>query len=338
MEFEALDWETLDRLRAGFLSEEKSAQAYWQSRHDLAQYDQTFGERIGWKWDAVLAELGNRRWTPLAAEREKLSVLDWGCGSGIAGRRVINAVGAARIGRLVLVDHSDHARAFAAEQAQKKFPDLRVEPANDVQAVDVLVVSHVLNELTPAARAALLAQARAARSVLWVEPGTSAASRDLIGFREELRAEYQIIAPCTHQLSCGLLTPANAPHWCHNFAEPPASIYADSDWVRFGQRAGIDLRSLPYSFLVLEKSAAAKSATEISRVVGVPRHFKGYAKVLSCDAAGVVELTVQKRTDPALFKELKRGEHALLYHWERCGDQIISAQALTEAQRPDFGT
>ena len=49
----------LDRLRARFLDGSNAGGGYWRSEAELALYDTTFAERIGWKWDAVLAELGD---------------------------------------------------------------------------------------------------------------------------------------------------------------------------------------------------------------------------------------------------------------------------------------
>jgi len=90
MDWTQLDWATLARLRDGFLSGNAARGPYWTSLNDLANYDLTYGERIGWKWDAVLRELRTRAWSPPAG----LPILDWGCGSGIAGRRVSQAFGA----------------------------------------------------------------------------------------------------------------------------------------------------------------------------------------------------------------------------------------------------
>jgi hypothetical protein len=52
--WETLNWATLDRLRETFLRQGSNAGDYWQSAADLANYDFTFAQRIGWKWDAVL--------------------------------------------------------------------------------------------------------------------------------------------------------------------------------------------------------------------------------------------------------------------------------------------
>src|SRR3954470_4086812 len=102
MNWETLDWEILDRLRETFLSRDKTAGPYWHTITDLECYDFTYGERIGWKWDAVLRELKARGWKPTPGA----TVLDWGCGSGIAGRRVIQAFGPDHFSRLLLHDHS----------------------------------------------------------------------------------------------------------------------------------------------------------------------------------------------------------------------------------------
>jgi hypothetical protein len=330
MTWSDLDWAALDRLRDGFLSGSAAQGPYWRSLSDLANYDLTFGERIGWKWDAVLHELRRRGWTPPSRH-----LLDWGCGSGVAGRRVLSAFGVHNFDTLSVWDHSAFAREFAASAAQKEFPALSVttfDPHETDASVGTLILSHVLNELPAAGRAALLAVARRADAIIWVEPGTSAVSRDLVSLREELRASFAVIAPCTHQTTCGLLTPENARHWCHYFAPPPTGIYADSNWVKFGQRAGVDLRSLPYSFLVLEKHPARPPSTPLpadaARVIGRPRLHKAHAELLNCDAAGVTELQLPKRADPALFKKLDRDPGLPLYRWQRDEKKIAAAEQL----------
>jgi hypothetical protein len=97
MNWTELDWESLDRHREQFLGARPSDGPYWASAEDLESYDLTFGERIGWKWDAVLAELRLQGWRPPGGV-----VLDWGCGSGIAGRRVVAAYGTAAFSSLLL--------------------------------------------------------------------------------------------------------------------------------------------------------------------------------------------------------------------------------------------
>lgn len=335
MNLESLDWDVLDRLRATFLSETRLEGPYWHTLTDLECYDATYGERIGWKWDAVLAELRARGWSPDPSRR--LTVLDWGCGSGVAGRRVVEFLGAESIARLHLHDHSALAVEFAVHRARRRFPSLATEPA-DVRflregGIDVLVLSHVLNELDDAGRAELGELLARARVVLWVEPGTHEVSRDLAAWRERARAlGFHAVAPCPHQQGCGLLSPGNERHWCHFFAAPPPEIFAMSDWVKFGQRAGIDLRSLPYSFLALDRTApSAAWPVGAARILGEPRLYKGYAKIFNCDASGVQELVLQQRADKSLFKSLKRPRGPLLYRWTRDGDRISGAERLLDS-------
>src|SRR5688572_5664317 len=109
MTWEELDWLALDRLRDGFLSGDAGKGAYWKSESDLASYDFTFGERIGWKWDHVLRELRLRAWRPTSR-----NVFDWGCGSGIAARRVIEFFDATKFDTLTVWDHSPAACDYAA--------------------------------------------------------------------------------------------------------------------------------------------------------------------------------------------------------------------------------
>jgi len=324
MNCEQLDWAILERLRAGFLGGTAAAGPYWQSPADLANYDATYAERIGWKWDAVLSELTRRNWRPRTR-----TILDWGCGSGVAGRRVLSAFGAENFDALHVWDHSPLARDFACERARTEFSSLTVaastsEPTPKNLPPYTLAISHVLNELPADALAQLLSLVARAEAVLWVEPGNHVVSRQLIGIRETLTSAFHIVAPCPHQGACGLLAAGNERHWCHFFAEPPSGVQNDSDWVRFGHRAGVDLRSQAYAYLVLEKNSASDSASGLSappsgasRILGRAEHFKGYARILSCEAGGVASLELQKRADPELYKALKKDSSQPLYRWTR---------------------
>lgn len=332
MTWDELDWSILDRLREGFLQGRPADGPYWRYGDDLAHYDFTYAERIGWKWDAVLHELRRRGWRPPSGP-----VLDWGCGSGVAGRRVV-AAWRDTLTALAVWDHSPLARDYAATRAREAFPGLPVTEATEAAGATggTLVVSHVLNELDALGRGALLEAIEHADAVLWVEPGTSDVARALVDWRERLRPSFRFVLPCPHQERCGLLQAGNERHWCHHFAPPPTGIFADSNWVRFGQRAGIDLRSLPYACLVFEKSARPVTAAlpeGTSRILGRPELFKPYARMLSCDATGVTELTLPKRTDAALFRRLARADVPRLWRWDRDGATIRAAQPVLPDDR-----
>ncbi len=332
MKLEELDWAALDRLRDLFLASQPIRSAYWRNSHDLACYDATFGERIGWKWDAVLRALLAQTqgiWRPPLGP-----LLDFGCGSGIAGRRVLSAFGASTFSALHLHDKSRLAENFAADRAREKFPGIAVacgmpEIAFDSGQPVTLLVSHVLNELSTADTRHLMALARRASTILWVEPGTSLASRQLIGVREALRGEFAIVRPCPYQNSCGLLNAARQADWCHHFAPPPPGLSMDPFWVRFARQAGIDLRSLPYSHLVLARPdlvppGLISGRTGEHRVIGRPRSFKGYLEFLSCGDEKVEPLTLQRRDQPELADQLEETEEAILARWMIEGRRIRS--------------
>ncbi len=326
-----LDWPALDRLRQKFLASTPGTATgvYWETASDLASYDFTYGERIAWKWDHVLRELRVRGWSPAPTTR---SVFDWGCGSGVAARRVIAALGAENFDALTVWDHSPLACDYAAQAAQAAFPSLSVSvapPSLTTPTIGLLIISHVLNELPAEVLDSLLALIARAEAVLWVEPGTHAISRHLSRLRDGFLPSFRLVAPCTHAHACPILTPGNDRHWCHFFAPPPSEIFADSNWVKFGQRAGIDLRSLPYAFLALDRRRdAPPPPADLGRVIGRAEHFKPYARLLNCDSTGLAELELPKRADPALFKHLDRTKGPLLYRWQHDGQKIARGEPL----------
>ena len=342
MNWEKLDWPALERLRAGFLSGSAAAAGpYWTTPADLASYDLTYAERIGWKWDALLRELTLRQWRPPAGT----TLIDWGCGSGVAGRRVASAFGADQFASLLVWDHSEHARSFAATRARETFPSLAVTvgasaptPAT-VPGAYTLVISHVFNELDAARRAELLALVAGAAAVLWIEPGTHADSRTLAAVRDEVRATHQIVAPCTHRENCPLFQAANERDWCHFFAPAPAGIQNDSNWVRFSHRAGLDLRSQAYSCLVLSAAPSSQLPTGSSaaRVLGRVEIFKPYARFLACDATGLHWLELTKRTDPVLIKRLDKAPPVPLYALTHDGKRVSAMTPLVEPALPPAG-
>ena len=342
-----MNWKGLERLRTRFLSfdqrqrdaapgskdigkEDASAlpaapdrSDYWGSHSELASYDFTFGERIGWKWDTVIAELKARGWAPPEG-----TALDWGCGTGVAGLRVAQAW-PQQIKALRVSDRSNPAQRFAAKKATAAGVTVISAATAGDAAPEVLVVSHVLNELTPDALETLLALAERAQVVIWLEPGTFPVSRQLGAIRERLKKLFRVIAPCPHMQACGLDAPGNERHWCHHFAQIPGFIHTDPGWGRFSRTLNVDLSTLPMSFLVLDRRPEALAAPESdhSRIIGEPRYYKGFSKILSCQAEGVSELTLQKRDAHELLKAMKK-DLGSLYRWERDGDKIRSGERI----------
>ena len=296
-----INWSTLRRLRRTFLDGTGGDGDYWNSLDDLEHYDATFAQRIGWKWDFVLGELSALDWTPPEG-----NILDWGCGSGIAGRTVISHFGLCGNSTLWVSDRSTRAVQFASRKAADRFPNLTVN-LGAPKVIDLLLVSHVLTEITASQIEQIVALAAQAQSVIWVEPGTYEASLTMIAIREQLRDRFNNIAPCTHQNRCGILSPENERHWCHFFARPPNEIFTDSFWSKFGHEMEIDLRSLPLSFLVLDKRTWPEQSLQHTRIIGRPNMFKPHAEVLACSCDGVSSLEVRKRTHPEAYREIKKG-------------------------------
>ena len=298
------DWERLRALRAIFLRAELvgvGPSGYWNSLRDLELYDATFAQRIGWKWDAVLRELELRAALPQGA-----TVVDWGCGTGIAARKFLGR--STGVERVFLSDRSKQARWFARDALRAQRPEVAAilhEPSAGDE-VDVLLVSHVLDELDEDACAPLLALARRARAVVWVESGAQATSRKLSSVRDGLLDALDVLAPCTHRANCGAL--AGERNWCHFFAKPPAEAFTSAFWRRFSDELELDLRALPYSFLALARRSATDATTcgGATRFLGRPRLLKGRALLDACDESGVRELSLLERTDKRLFKRLDR--------------------------------
>jgi hypothetical protein len=323
--FTKIEIVALKRMRERFLAGTAGQQDYWRLEEDLALYDSTFGERIGWKWDAVLRELELRGWSPASR-----AAVDWGCGSGVAGRRALAAWPQLR--KLLLHDRSAMALQFASRRAAADAPLVEVQRFEKIEPGTLLLVSHAANELTPAALDDLLAVAAQAQEIVWVEAGTHADSRRLSEIRDRLLPRgFAAIAPCTHQARCGMLVPINERHWCHHFAAPAAIAFRDGRWAEFGKELGIDLRSLPFSFLVLSR-APAPLVPGFSRVIGEPREGKGHQKVLSCQAEGVTEFMLQKRDDTALYRTLRKGTEAPIFRWTLEGAKIKAGEPLIASE------
>ncbi len=284
---------------------------YWHSEAELKSYDITFAQRIAWKWDYVLEELSRLGWQ-LPGTR----VLDWACGTGVAGRALKRFYPQAEISYF---DQSALAQNFALSRLPEAKKWERSAP------VDIVVLSHVLNELGGAELEQLLNIVAQAQAVIWIEPGTKTAGKSLPQLRDKLFMQgFKSLAPCTHFLRCPLLQEAQGSDWCHHFAPTPSEVFQDAFWSEFSNRMGIDLSSLPLSYLVLQKQAAPLVGDEHSRLIGQARHYKGYSKILSCDKVGLRELSLQKRDDPELLKQIKKSTSSRLGRWEVVDGKIVS--------------
>ncbi|MBK7876751.1 MAG: hypothetical protein IPJ77_13570 [Planctomycetes bacterium] len=325
LELDEQDHARLERLRAAFLA--SRGRSPWRDARDLEVYDATFARRIAWKWGAVIDELGRRDALVPSAR-----VLDFGCGTGVAARSWLAGPAGGAAGEVWLHDAAPLAVEHAARAVTAQRPNLRVHRGLPPAAPDLLLVSHVLGELASAELEQLVALARGAQAVVWVEPGARETSRALAGVRDELFDAFDVLAPCTHAARCPLLAPGAEAEWCHGFARPPREVFTSSWWVKLGQRLAIDLRSVPFSFLALRKKAegsAARAPYGGDRILGRPRIEKGRALLDACGPAGLRSLRLVARDDRAFFERLSAPEgEALLYRLAVEDGRIRAAERL----------
>ncbi|MCE9595147.1 MAG: small ribosomal subunit Rsm22 family protein [Planctomycetes bacterium] len=316
---DAVDWERLEALRDEFLT--GGGPGYWLNTADVELYDSTFGRRIAWKWHAVLDELAARGFAAPGGRW-----LDWGAGSAIATREVLGRFPKALVERLTLVDRSRPALDSAKRILKKEHPKLAVEFAESAQpaAFDLVLVSHVMGELDPPALDELVAILSAAKAFVWVESASRDESRALSAVRERLLEVHEPIAPCTHRESCGVLVAGREHDWCHFFAPPPPHVFTAREWAVFGRRLGVDLRSLPYSFLAMRARSEAAPRAAASRLLGRPRVERASMRVTSCEADGVHDRRFLRRHDRTLFRELDEVRKApRLVRWRLADGEIV---------------
>lgn len=314
-----INWDRLRALRDAFLSGEPLMEDYWTSSNLLRDYDITLGERIGWKWDAVIRELKLRGWTPPSS-----AIDDLGCGTAVATRRMLKAF-PGHFRRVNLWDRSPRAMKYAKQKIRHEHPFVKVVCYEESPTPHGLVlVSHVLTECDDEGAATLMTCLDNARGAVWVEPGAYAASRMLIEVREGLKDTFQVLAPCTHQADCGLRAEGMEAHWCHHFAPAPEEVHQDPFWGHFRREMNLDLSPVAYSFLALGEKAPDEEAW--SHLIGGPMKFPKFLRVLSCQKEGVEELVAGRKSP--LYPDLKKSLTPAVYRFERKNSRIVGGERL----------
>jgi SAM-dependent methyltransferase len=313
-------WQKLRELREFFLSAQPNHAAYWDSEKTVELYDQTLAVRIGWRWDAVLGQLRSLRWQP----GEKL-FLDWGCGSGIAARKILEAF--PHFDSVYLSDLSPHAERYAAKRMLTQFPAVSVRPGIPPAGEPFcLVLSHVLGELDVKSEELLASIVTRSSSLIWVEGGSAVLSKKLVLWRERLN--WPVIAPCTHRQPCGMLAPENHMHWCHFFTRPPGETFMSAEWAEFAKQLEIDHRTVAFSYLVLDRTATDQPSG-LARNIGSTRVYKATAKLQLCDADGLHDVELMKRDFPEVWRDLKKGWSPDVVKVGTTGDRISQWAEIT---------
>ncbi|PRH79204.1 rRNA methyltransferase [Streptomyces solincola] len=163
----------------------------------------------------------------------------------------------------------------------------RIGGALSLEPADLVTVSYLLKELTPADRDALVAEAaRAASAVVVVEPGTPDGYERIIAARDLLvSAGFAVAAPCPHSGACPI---APGEDWCHFAARVSRSSLHRR--VKGGSLAYEDEK---YAYVAAVRFPVDPAA---SRVVRRPQIRKGQVLLDLCTAEeGLARRTVTKR-------------------------------------------
>lgn len=158
---------------------------------------------------------------------------------------------------------------------------------------DVVIIGHVLNELTVTQRAQVIANAWAATQhmLIIVEPGTSAFF-DIIkeARRQLLDLGAQVVAPCTHNAPC----PMVESDWCH-FGQK----IARPDFQRQARAVQIGWEEAKVSFVAVTKQPTPQAG---QRIIHDPIVQKGAITLPVCGNDGLHTPSIRKRDKTAYAK------------------------------------
>jgi ribosomal protein RSM22 (predicted rRNA methylase) len=190
-----------------------------------------------------------------------------------------------------VLEQSPHAIAFgralarraaapAVRHAMWERVDLRLA---ELRRADLVTVSYVLGELTPAARDDLVG--RVGGTVVIVEPGTPAGHARILAARDVLLGRgLRILAPCPHDLGCPL--PAGR-DWCHFAARVNRSALHRR--LKDGVLGHEDEK---FSYV---GAATAHDGARPGRILRHPQSRKGMVALRLCTPDGGVRDTVVSR-------------------------------------------
>jgi len=290
-------WKRLQKLRQSYLNAQGFLPDYWEDDQLLLAYDETLAERIRWKWRAVIEAL------PTPVGELPTTLIDWGCGTGGASREFLKQY-PNHFKKIILLDRSSRAVAFAAQRIRKEFPQVLVEMKLPAGEAHILLVSHVLSELPAEEVKKLMGLAVRAPYLLWVESGRPQESRKLSGLRAELLRSHQVLAPCPHQGVCGMLREGQEENWCHFKAPVPREVHHSAFWRECSKQLGFDLRSLPVAYLFARLGKGDSIGGSHLRILAGSRQFKGYTRFHACREEGVIEAEFMKRHSKKIYEAL----------------------------------
>jgi SAM-dependent methyltransferase len=294
-------WQRIHMLRQAFLNARGGLPDYWADDELLLAYDETLAQRIRWKWRGVWQALPHTTHLPR-------TLVDLGCGTGAASREILS-LAEGLFDKVVLIDRSSRAVRFASQKIHEEFAGIKIETRISNEPYLVLV-SHILSELSDDDLNALLPLINRATAIIWVESGRHPESRRLSLIRDTLRSSHKILAPCPHQSACGMLREGQEDNWCHFRAPVPREVHHSARWREISKQLGIDLRSLPVAYLFARSdwSEPSLETEDLVQILAGSRTFKGFVRYNGCHESGVFTRDYLKRHSKDVFERLSEPE------------------------------
>jgi ribosomal protein RSM22 (predicted rRNA methylase) len=305
----------LDLLHTRFVSEQSpddTGARYLQDPAGLAAY-------LAYFFPASLAQVHRALVEVAVPSAPTLRVLDIGSGPGPASFAVANWAG-----KRVDVTALEAAPA-ALDAFRRLWPnsfgqlDARTWSAGEALPngpFDVIVMSHVLNELFPGDPARLEKRQQWLNELttrlnpdgllVLIEPALRRTGRELLVIRDKLVAGGLVArAPCLFQGNCPAI--ARPRDWCH--ADRPWQAPALAQTA--AEAAGLSRESLKYSYVILSPTGERPRDNALFRIVSEPLPEAGKLRYFGCGPAGrhaLVRLQKERTPENEAFDSLERGD------------------------------
>lgn len=245
--------------------------------------------------------------------KPEIHVLDFGCGPGTGSLAAIRVFyGDWKDKKIVfhLYDQSEaslrEAVDFVLEYA--KVHDLNCEArtysslhALDQVTYDLAIFANVLNELNDTNVFFSLWNKTKGPFVL-LEPSHRVSSQKLIRLRERFlkRENAQILAPCSHHLTCPLYS---TKHWCH-FSSPHEEALLKKINLKIFKNPRLWLK---YSYLILQKSPVVHLPNQYRIIGDLHPSGPGHAAIDLCAPRQKQVLRLPVKKMKAFENQLQRG-------------------------------
>lgn len=234
------------------------------------------------------------------------TVLDLGAGTGAATLAVLEKFSS--VESMTLVEQDFEALNLAKEflnpfpRVSFSFQACRLEQYKGSSSIDLVILSYVLNELSPPQQQEILQQLLhdTPAYLLIVMPGTPVCFQQLLDLRDTaLKAGYFIEAHCPHGLKC----PLGEGDWCHFKVR-----VARSHSHRQTKEASLPYEDEKFCYLLLSKKSVHPYQ---GRIVKNPLHRSGHSLFDVCEKGHLNRHIIGRKHKETYKKaiQLKWGDH-----------------------------